>query len=843
LPIADLQLGRKSVFGRDLKIGNWKLELMMDSLLKDIRYGVRSLLKRPGFTAIAAITLALGIGANTTIFSVVNGILLRPLPGISRPDRLIDVHATEPNGSSFHSFSYPDYEYYREHNQVFDGLMAYTGIPLSMNAGSQPERIFGMIVTGNYFNVLGTRPAQGRFFAPEEDQTPNTHPVAVLSYGLWQQRFGADQAVIGKTITLNGHAFTVIGIAPQGFRGTWAGLVTDAWVPMMMQAQVRPGGQLLTARGARWLEVDGRLKDSVTLGQAQTAMNALAAQVAQGFPETNRGLGVDLKLASTIPGQMRGAVIGFMAILMAIVGLVLLIACTNVGAMTLARASARRRELAIRLAVGAGRWRIVRQLLIESVLLFLIGGGTGILIAVWAIRFLLAYKLPADVPVSLDLGVDIRVLLFTLLVSLGTGLLFGLAPAFQASKTDVLSALKNDSPGGTQRSRMRSAFVVAQISISLVLLITASLFLRSLRNASTIDLGFHPEGVETVTFDLRTQGYKEDQGRQFYRELQQRVAALPGVQSVSLARMVPLNGSNMRVSVNVAGAGSPEEQRTNVGFNVVDTRYFETMELPILRGRSFNDSDKQGAPAVAIINETMARRFYPGDDVSTAVGKSFSGLESKDGGRVEIVGVAKDAKYETLGEDPQPFVYQPYQQSYSGEMTMHIRATDGASVLAAVRREVTAIDKDLPLLNVMPLTEQIGVSLLPLKVAATVGGTLGTVGVVLAAIGIFGIVNYSVSQRTREIGIRMALGARTWDVLRLILRQGLWLALLGVGIGLGIAFALTRALGSLLYGVGATDPLIFIGTSLALIAIAFFASYQPARRATRVDPLEALRYE
>jgi predicted permease len=408
----------------------------------------------------------------------------------------------------------------------------------------------------------------------------------------------------------------------------------------------------------------------------------------------------------------------------------------------------------------------------------------------------------------------------------------------------VLGALKNDSPAGTGRSRTRSAFVVAQIAISLVLLITAALFLRSLRNASTIDLGFHPEGVETVTFDLNTQGYKEARGREFYRELQQRVAALPGVRSVSLARMVPLNGSNMKVSVNVGGAGTPEEAGATVGLNVVDTRYFETIEMAVLRGRSFNDSDKPGAPAVAVINETMARRFYPGDDISNALGKSFSGLESQEGGRVEIVGIVKDAKYDTLGEDPQPFVYQPYQQSYSGEMTMHIRTTtDRANVLAGVRREVTALDKDLPLLNVMPMTEQIAISLLPLRVAATVGGSLGLVGVVLAAIGIFGIVNYSVAQRTREIGIRMALGAQTWDVLRMVLRQGLWLALVGVVIGIVISFALTRARGSLLYGVGATDPLIFIGTSLALLAVAFIASYQPARRATKVDPLVALRYE
>src|SRR6185312_1166351 len=422
---------------------------------------------------------------------------------------------------------------------------------------------------------------------------------------------------------------------------------------------------------------------------------------------------------STVPGQMRGALIAFMTILMAIVGLVLLIACANVGSMTLARASSRSKEMAIRLAVGAGRFRIMRQLLIESLLLFLLGGAAGVILAVWATRLLLSFKFSADVPVSLDLGIDVRVLLFTLGTSLATGLVFGLAPALQASRHDVLTALNNDTSRGTHRSRTRSIFVTAQIAISLVLLVTAGLFLRSLRNASSIDLGLNPQGIETVTFDLGTQGYSDTKGKEFYRQLMERVSSLPGVSDASLARMVPLNGSNMKADVYLPGREpKPGERGLLVGMNVVDAAYFKTLQIPMLYGRTFSDGDNQAAPRVAVVNETMARRFYPGADISSAVGQTFS----IGNGPIQIVGVVKDGKYDTLGEDPQPFLYRPLSQSYSGEMTLHVRASvaDAGNVLAAVRREAGALDRDVPLLNVMTLNEQIGYSMLPLRVATSV---------------------------------------------------------------------------------------------------------------------------
>jgi predicted permease len=460
---------------------------------------------------------------------------------------------------------------------------------------------------------------------------------------------------------------------------------------------------------------------------------------------------------------------------------------------------------------------------------------------------LLSFKFSSDVPISLDLGVDLRVLLFTLGVSLVAGLLFGLAPAIQASRPDVLGALNSETSYGSHRSRIRNIFVIGQIAVSLVLLVTAGLFLRSLQNATTIDLGFNPEGVETITFDLRTQGYSEAKGREFYRQLMERVSALPGVRSASLARMVPLNGSNMKTGITVAGKEvSPDERLPVVGLNVVDERYFETLQMPLLLGRTFNQTDKAGAPRVAIVNETLARRFFPNADISAALGQGLSfEAGNSEADRIQIVGIVRDAKYETVGEDPQPFVYRPFQQSYAGELTLHIRrqGEDAGSVLAAVRREAGTLDKDVPLLNVMTLNEQIGYSLLPLRVAASIAGSLGVVGMLLAALGVFGVVNYSVLQRTREIGIRMSLGAQRRDVLSLIVTQGLWLAIIGISMGIAMAIALTRTLSSLLYGVSALEPVTFIGVAVLMMTVALLASYIPARRATKVDPLVALRYE
>ncbi|MEN3332669.1 MAG: hypothetical protein V7641_2034 [Blastocatellia bacterium] len=806
-------------------------------MLQDLRYSLRMLGKSPAFTLVAVFSLAIGIGANTTVFSIVNALLLRPLPGINEPSRLADLHATSPYGQ-FGTLSYPDYEYYRDHNHLFEGIAAYSFLEAYINAGDQPEHAMGNIVSGNYFSVLGARPAAGRFFSPEEDQTPDAQPVVVIGYSYWQRRFGGDPQAVGRAITLNNHSYTIIGVAQENFRGTVVAFSPDIWVPLTMRKAVMPGE--LVTRNSSWLQSFGRLPAGVSIEQAQAELVTLAEQLQQAYPETNRDRGIRLQPSSALPGAVRGPVVGFMGILMAIVGLVLLIACANVAAMFLTRTTARRKEIAIRLAMGATRGRIIRQVIIESLVLFLLGGAAGTLFAMWATNLLASVQLPFDMPIFIDLGLDWRVLGFTLLASLVTGVLFGLSPALQASKPDLLSALKSDTlGGGAHRSRTRNAFVIAQVAISLVLLIVGGLFLRSLMNAAHIEPGFNPDGVQTVGYNLRIQGYDEARGREFYRQLVEQIEATPGVRSASLAQLVPLTGNVMAQGIRVEGIEPPPGREfISVDCNVVDARYSQTLEVPLQRGRWFSETDKQGAPLVAVVNETFARRFFPDTD---AVGKRFT----LDKDAIEIIGIARDGKYETLGEEPTPYFYLPFAQSYSSGMTLHIRAapTDAAAVFAAVRQITQRLDKNLPLLNVMPMTEQIGFSLIPLRLASSIVSVLGLVGLALAAIGIFGVVSYSVAQRTREIGIRMALGAERRDVLRLVLGQGLKLALIGVVIGLVMSFTLTRALASLLYGISASDPLVFVTMALALSIVALAASYLPARRATRVDPMIALRYE
>lgn len=816
----------------------------MGNLLQDIKYGLRMLWKNPGFTLVAVITMALGIGANTTIFSIVNAILLRPLP-VAQPERLVNVHSTSPDGSSFHSFSYPDYVDYRDQNEVFDGLTAYTINAYSLTTAGQSERIFGIVTSENFFTVMGIRPTAGRFYTAEENRTESGDPVAVLSHGYWQRRFASDPAIVGKTLTLNGHAYHVIGIAPPKFTGPRVAFAPDVYVPMWTQPLALPRlADWLNNRRAGSLEIVGRLKTGITVQGAQANLSAVAQRLAEQYPDTHKGKGVEVRPTNTGLGQMQGAAVGFMSVLMALVGLILLIACANVAGLSLSRSAVRRKEIAIRLAMGASRSRIVRQFLTESVLLFLFGGAAGLLLAAWFTDILLAFKPPVPFTIELDLGFDWRVLGFTLLVSLITGIIFGLAPALQASRADVLPALKDEtSIGGHHRSRLRSLFVVGQVAVSLVLLVSTGLFLRSLQHARALDPGFNPENVLNVGFDLSIQGYDETRGQLFYRQVMERVRAMPGVESATLARNVPLTGSNMELGINVEGREPPAGSRSfHTDFNVIGDKYFSSLGINLLRGRDFNDRDKESTPRVAVINETMARRFWPNDD---ALGKRFFLGQPSDGEPVEIVGVVKDGKYRTLGEDPRPYFYLSSQQDYQPQMTMHIRTRPGnaANVLAGLRQEVDSIDRTIPFLDVMPITRSISVSLIPIKVATSVAGFFGMVGLLLAGVGIFGIVSFSVSQRTREIGIRTALGAQRGDVLKLIISHGMRLALIGVFIGLLASVAVTRLLSSLLYGISATDAVTFIGVATLLIIIALIASYIPARRATRVDPMTALRYE
>ncbi|MBA3240609.1 MAG: ABC transporter permease, partial [Acidobacteria bacterium] len=603
----------------------------METLWQDLRYAVRTLRQRPGFTLVAVVTLAIGIGANTAIFSLVNAILLRPLP-VKDPARLVNVHSTSPDGSSFHTFSYPDYVDFRERSGVFEDLLAYTVETYSLNTGEQSERVFGMVTTGNTFDVLGVRPALGRFFTPDEDRPSNPALVAVLGHGYWQRRFGGDASLVGRTLALNGQQFNVVGIAPPKFTGVRVGLAPDIYVPMWSQTLTREGAsRWLNDRGGGSLEIVGRLKDGVSVETAQGSLAAMARQFEEQYPESHRGEGVEVRRTGTGLGQFETPVVGFMSVLMAVVGFVLLIACANVAGMSLARSATRRRELAIRLALGARRGRLVRQLLTESVLLFLLGGAAGLLLAVWLTDLLLSFKPPTPFSIELDLGLDARVLAFTFLTSLVTGAVFGLAPALQASRPDVVTALKGEvsSGGGSKRSRLLNAFVVGQVAVSLVLLVSTGLFLRSLQNARHLDPGFDPEGVQTVGFDVRIQGYDEAKGQRFYEDLVERAAAAPGALSASLVQNITLGGGNMETRIAVEGHEPPDGRPSfHADFNVVTPDYFKTLGIPVLRGRDFGASDREGAPRVAVVNETMARRFWPGED---ALGKRFrlgSGAEA-----------------------------------------------------------------------------------------------------------------------------------------------------------------------------------------------------------------------
>jgi macrolide transport system ATP-binding/permease protein len=822
----------------------------MNALWQDLRYGVRMLGKNPGFTLIAVLALTLGIGANTAIFSVVDEALVRPLP-VPHPERMVLLSMANERGFST-GFAYPHYVDYRDRNDVFDGLIGSSQLALSLNTNGQSERLDGMIVTGNYFSVLGVDMALGRAFAPEEDRTPNTHPVAIISYGCWQRRFGADPKLIGQAVSLNGYPFTVIGVTPAEFGGTVRGYAPEIYLPIMMFSQAQPAWDknTLTSSSFWWLSLMGRLKPGVSREQAEAAMTALAEQVlspterkgafAEAHPVLKDGRQGDTDRLSDLSFPLK--------LLMGVVGLVLLIACANVANLLLGRAAARQKEIAVRLAVGASRRRLIRQLLTESLLLSLVGGASGLMLALWLMDMLAAYTPPnSDGHLALDAKLDLRVLGFTLGLSLFTSLLFGLAPALSASKPDLVPMLKNEAGAGGGRRRrfgLKNVLVIAQVALSLVVLISAGLCLKSLRNLNAIDTGFDTTKVFVMSVDLGPGGYDEARGRAFYSQLTERVAALPAVESVSLASVVPLGKSGMiRFLDHLEGYQAEPDEKITVGFNIVGENYFKTLGVRLMAGRDFGPQDNAAAPKVAIINEAMATRYWPDSD---PIGKHIDlGRNRKNGAQaMEIIGVARNSKYRELTEDPDPAFYQPLQQWYDSEMALHVRtAGEAATLIPMVRNEVQALDANLPVFNVKTLAEQKSRALYTERMAATLLAAFGLLALGLAALGIYGVMAYAVSRRTREIGIRMALGAQAGDVLSLVLRQGMALILIGVAFGLVGAFAATRLLTSFLYGVSTTDATTFALIALLLTAVAGLACYIPARRATKVDPMVALRYE
>ena len=811
---------------------------MMETLLQDIRYAFCAMLKSPGFTGVAVLSLALGIGANAAIFSLVNTILFRPLP-VLEPSRLVELTPTK-QASEFNNFSYPLYRDFRDRNEVFDSLAVYRFAPMSLSREGNNERIWGFIVSGNYFDMLGVKPAAGRFFTQEEDRVPGASPVAVLSYGCWQRRFGGDPNLVGKEITINGNRFDVLGIAPEGFNGTVIIFTPEIWVPAMMAKQIEPGSNWLDSPTNGVLFALGRLKPGVSEAQATQSLNGLMASLVSTYPHVE-GLTITLSPPGLVLPALRNGTLAFSFVLMAAVELVLLIACTNLANMLLARATRRRKEIAIRLSLGASRARLIRQLLTESVLLALVGGVIGWLVAVWMVKLVGAFKPPVDFSLTIDLKLDWRVLTFSLVISFISGVIFGLMPALHSTRTDLVSALKDESlAAGHRRSRLRSALVVAQIAFSLVLLVAAGLIVRSLQQVQMIGPGFRTERTLTMSVDLSLQGYTEQRGAAFYKELIARTETLPGVRSASLANYLPLAMNRNTMSIYIDGQPVPRPADVpDIQNCAVWPKYLETMGIPLVDGREFTMQDDKKESRFVIVNETFGRRFWPGQ---TALGKR---IRSKvDGPFWEVIGVAKDGKYWSLGEDPQPFIYFPMLRDYEGTAALVVASdVEPTGLINAIRREVQQMDSNLPVYDVKTMNDHMRLSLFPLRAGAWVAGSFALLALTLAGLGIYGVMAYSVSQRTREIGIRMALGATSSDVLSLVIKQGMRLASIGLGVGLAGSLAVTRLMSSVLYGVSATDAATFALVSSLLAVVVLSACYIPARRAARVDPMIALRYE
>ena len=817
----------------------------MRILWQDLRYGARMLARSKGFTAAALISIALGVGVNTTIFSYINAALFRPLP-VPRSEELVRLWDGQAS-------SYPDYVAYRDETGVFEGLAAYAQRPMSLTSGEETERVWAEIVSGNYFDVLAMPPAQGRGFLPEEDRTPGTHPVVVLSGELWKRRFNSDPGLIGKTIFLSNQAFTVVGITAEGFAGATILTPPDLWVPTMSEPLVQPGSVSLTSPDSGWLNVIGRLRPGVTLAQARAATLVTATRLHQARkardsgPEApgGRQVSVDPARGLMVPPKGRTTTTFVFGLLLAVVTLVLLVACANVANMLLARAAGRRKEIAVRLTLGASRWRVVRQLLTESMLLALAGGAAGLLLALWSAELLqsLLPQSPEGMRAPLDTSPDVRVFLYTLLLSVLTGVVFGLVPALQASKPNLVSALKDEAVGFSwRRLSLRNALVVGQVAVTLLLLIAAGLFVRNLRNTQHADPGFQIENGFVMTYDLGPARYEPARGSLFHEELLAHVRNMPGVRAASLAEFVPLGGGGNKSPLYVEGEAVLSDRLDEdslLSHTAVATDYFKTMGIALSSGRDFGEGDTASSPQVVVVNETLARRLAPDGN---AVGKRLR-MDSK-GDYLEVVGVAKDIKYDQLAEKTPYFAYRPLAQQYRAQMTLHVRTNgDPLTVMSQVRAEVRALDRNLPLTEVKTLAEHMRAPLAPARLLAWLSGAFGILALLLAATGLYGVMAYLVSGRTREFGIRVALGANGGDVLRLVLGEGLMLVGVGMLLGLFASAALTRVLQSVLYGVSATDPTTFAGVALLLAAVTLVACYIPARRATKIDPMIALRYE
>lgn len=819
---------------------------LLEGLAQDFRLGWRGLRRGPGLVVAATLTLGLGIGAATLIFSVISALFLRPLPG-AQPERLVSISTSDYSGDLYGGTSYPDFADLRQRLVSFEGLLASTLTPASLTDGAgEPARALVEWLTPDAFDVLGLPPALGRAWQPADDVAP---AVAVLSDALWRRRFGADPGVLGRTLHLNGQPLTVAGVAPAGFRGLLRGLDVDLWLPLRAHALARPGSSLLTERGARALFVMARLKPGVRAEQAQAELDLQAAALHRAEPEAwtdLRGAGRRLTLRTERDARVfpavRGPLGGFLALLLAGVALVLLVACVNLAGLLLARASARRREIGVRLALGAGRARLARQLLAESLLLALPGGALGVLLAAWGAALLQAVRLPLPVPIHLDLNVDVGVLGFALGVTLLASVAFGLAPAWQATRFDLLPALRDGGGtlAGAQGLRLRRALVTAQVAVALLLLGSAGLFLRSLASAHAVPLGFDPRGVLLVPLELSLGAFTAEQARAVHAQALEHLSTLPGVEVASLTTHVPLALDGTRRGTTIEGYSPRPGEDMEFWSAGVAAGYFETLRLPLLRGRGITRDDVFGAPGVAVVNEAFARRYLAGAE---PLGRRLS-FEGDQGPWLEVVGVARDAKLLTLGEQPRPMIYTALPQGDDVDATLLLRtAGDPAALAPAVRAALVTLDRRLPLFGARTLDAQLGLALLPARAAGLVLGCVGALALALCAIGLYGVMAWSVARRTRELALRMALGAGRTQVLRLVARQGLTMAALGLLFGLALTLLSGQALRGFLYGIGPADPLALAGACGLLASTALLACLLPARRATRVDPAVALRAE
>ena len=833
----------------------------MDTLWKDIRFGLRGLAKSPGFTVVAVLTLALGIGANTAIFSLTDQVLLRLLP-VRNPQELVVLRSPGPkrghtnsDGDEAASFSYPLYKDLRDHNEAFSGLLARFSVPLSVSFQRQTERADGELVSGNYFEVLGVPAALGRTFNQEDDRVAGAHPVAVLSYGYWKRRFGSDPGILNQTLLINGNLMTVVGVTCAGFSGVQVGQTPDIFIPITMKAQITPNWDGLEDRKDHWLAIMGRLKPGISRGQAEVSSTGLLRSILQEEVKLGTYSG-DLRekflhraivLDSGGRGRqvLQGDVEAPLLALAAMVGLVLLIACTNVANLLLARGAFRQREFAIRLAMGAGRWRLVRQLLSESLLLSLLGGGLGLLAAYWTTGALLKSLSASQGIMGLSPELDYRILGFSVGLTLLTGVLFGLLPAMQSTRPELAETLKDQSAkasSGHGQVRLRRALIVGQVALTLVLLLGAGLFAKSIYNLSRVDLGLSSDRIITFSVAPALSGYSPERTLALVDDLRQSMASLPGVRSVSGATVPILAGDDEGSNLTVEGYQNPRDEDLQVLRNEIGPNFFSTLGIPLISGREFGDGDTAASPPVAIINETLARRVFAGRNpiggrLAFGAGQKLTSMD--------VVGVVKDSKHENVRDAIKPFVYTPYSQKAKlGRLTFYLRTVQAPDALAgALRAEVHRQAPNVPVFDLMSLDAQIQESLYTEHMLAGLSSCFGLLAALLSAVGIFGLMAYTVAQRTREIGIRMALGARRWDVSWMILREVGKMAAIGVALGLPAAMALGHFAQSMLYGVQATDLPMMIAAVALVSAIALLAGYFPARRAARVNPLMALHEE